>query len=88
MDTKSEDIAWRFNCCFFRSILNFVIVIRTSNQQLVINQDLNGLNAKVGSFESITANTASIHVINITCPPGKNVTGIWEMGASIYPDCK
>ncbi|MCK5233303.1 MAG: hypothetical protein KAJ91_00645 [Candidatus Aenigmarchaeota archaeon] len=50
---------------FIGLVINTLFLIQTSDQQIIINQNLNELNAKVGSFEVLSANNASIPYLNI-----------------------
>ncbi len=64
-------------------IINSILILKTNNQQIILNQDLNEIKAKLGSFENLDT-----YVLNITCPKGTVSNGsVWEGGGSIYNRC-
>ena len=50
---------------FIGLAINTSFLIKTSNQQIIINQDLNEIKAKVGAFDVLSANNASINYIKV-----------------------
>jgi len=46
-------------------IVNFILLIKTQNQQIIIKEEIDEVNAKLGEFETITADNISVNSIRI-----------------------
>ena len=54
--------------------VNFYFQYKTSDQQILINQDLNEIKGKIGEFDQLISDDIFVNNINFTCPPGTEIS--------------
>ena len=69
-------------------LINFYFSVKTSNQQVIINQDLNTLKSKYGEFGQLISKNFSTSSIKFICPNGTEIVSSFMTTEEIGVTCK